>query len=154
MFVSHHPRGLALFVNESLAEMHDATELSMGSTYGTNNVGAELSAVMGKLDGTGTPLAYLFKTRSIPRSEGRTERQEEGSMIELLSLFLTELQSYGFNPTFFGTDKDASEIAAVNLVFPQASHQLCLWHGKRALWQKLAETTKSKPQISYRPAEV
>lgn len=147
----HHLRGLALFIPESLAALRGATELSMDSTHGTNKT--ELFAVIGELDGTGVPLAYLFKIRNIPRNEKKTKRQERGAMIELSRLFLTDTQSYGINPTFFGTDKHASEIAAVKLVFPGAFHQLCLLHGKRALRQKLADTAKTKHQVSYRPVE-
>lgn len=149
----HHLQGIAVFVRRGITALREANELSMDSTHGTNNVGAELFAVMGELDGTGVPLAYLFKLNTVPRNERRTERQEQGAMIELLRLFLQDIKSFGLNPKFFGTDKDFAEISAIKLVYPGAFHQLCLWHGKRALRQKLADTSKTKPQTSYRPAE-
>lgn len=54
---------------------------------------------------------------------------------------------------FFGTDKDASEIAAVRQVWPSATIQLCMWHALRAVRAKLKDSSKTNTQVHYHPAE-
>ena len=63
-----------------------------------------------------------------------------------MSSFLGELKKLGVNPEFTLTDKDWSEINAMQATWPYAKHQLCFWHGLRALKQRLA---KNKEHPSY-----
>lgn len=71
----------------------------------------------------------------------------------VLRQLLQPLKVKGFNPTFFGCDKDRSEIAAIRLVWPDASIQLCYWHAKRAIRSKLRDNKKTKSQNQYYPDE-
>lgn len=80
-------QGLAIFMNQTITAMRGVNEPSMDSTHETNDIGAELFAVMGELDGTRIPLAYLFKIKTTARNERKTEHQEQGTMVELLCLF-------------------------------------------------------------------
>ena len=49
------------------------------------------------------------------------------------------IKHLGVNPEYTLTDKDWSEINAMQLVWPSAKHQLCFWHALRALKQRLAK---------------
>ena len=101
----------------------EAKELAMDATFGTNNAGMDLFAVLAELDGTGIPLAYIF-VETLP-SEDSNRRSDPGATTHILSQFIYYLKDSGFNPIFFGTDKDHSEISAVKAVWPNVSIQLC-----------------------------
>jgi hypothetical protein len=60
-YVSANVRGLAFYINDSISVLSShAKELAMDATYGTNNKGMELFAVLAEFDGAGVPLAYCF----------------------------------------------------------------------------------------------
>ena len=124
----------------------------MDATFGTNSAGMSLFSVLAEVDGCGIPLAYCF-VQVIPTSSGPTPRPQAGAMGQLLVQFLRPLQVAGLNPSFFNTDKDFAEIGAVNDVWPDTKHQLCLWHAKRAIRAKLKDATHSKTQASYKPTD-
>ena len=152
IFTSGNLRGLALFVRESMSSLYaEAKELSMDATFGTNNTGMDLFAVLAEVDGTGVPLAYCFLGVT-PSADG-VRRADAGALTHILEQFLRRIRSAGFSPTFFGMDKDASEIAAVKLVWPEATLQLCYWHVKRAVRTKLKDASVSKTQNQYMPAD-
>lgn len=141
--------GLAIYILESISTLAScAKELAIDSTYGTNNTGMELFAVLAEVDGTGIPLAYLFAGTSKPG-----EKKDDGAMIHLLEQFLRRIKLGNFKPTFFGCDKDDSEIAAIQLVWPNSTIQLCLWHAKRAIRSKLKDSKKTNTQFRYFSAE-
>ena len=143
---------LALFVRESMTALRFVTkELAMDVTYGTNHAGMELFAVLAEVDGVGIPLAYCFV--GVTPSANGTNRAESGALTKILAQFLRRIQQAGFSPTFFGTDKDMSELNAVKLVWPEAKHQLCYWHALRAIRTKLKDSSKSKLLAKYDPAE-
>ena len=122
----------------------------MDATFGTNNAGMDLFAILAELDGTGIPLAYCFvQTISVED----TRHSGPGALTAILDQFLRVLKSEGLDPAFFGVDKDFSEIAAVKQVFPSAKVQLCFWHAKRAIQQKMRDASKTKTQAKYFPAE-
>ena len=152
VFTSGNLRGLALFVRESISSLrHEAKELAMDATFGTNNAGMDLFAVLAEVDGTGVVLAYLFV--GMTPSDGDKRRTDPGALTSLLEQFLRRIQMAGFDPVFFGTDKDASEIAAVKLVWPETTLQLCFWHALRALRTKLKDSSTHKTQAGYFPGE-
>ena len=122
----------------------------MDATFGTNNAGMDLFALLAELDGTGVPLAYCF-VETI--SAKQTRHSEPGALTAILDQFLRVLKSGRLDPAFFGVDKDFSEIAAVKQVFPSAKVQLCFWHAKRAIRQKMRNASKTKTQAKYFPAE-
>ena len=124
----------------------------MDATFGTNNAGMDLFAVLAEVDGTGVPLAYCF-VYVIPSDDGKTKKADAGALTHVLQQFLQRIRLAGFNPTFFGTDKDASEISAVRLSWPETTIQLCYWHAKRAIWAKLKDSTKTNTQSHYSPVD-
>jgi hypothetical protein len=50
-YVASNVRGLAFYINDSVLSSH-VKELAMDATYGTNNKGMELFAVLAEFDGT------------------------------------------------------------------------------------------------------
>jgi hypothetical protein len=150
-YTSGRTRGLAIYIRRSMSMLASETkELAMDATYGTNNAGMELFAVLAELDGTGVPLAYLFLETRLEDGEKNTDR---GAVTHLLDQFLRPLKTSGFDPTFFGCDKDNSEIAAIQQVWPATTIQLCFWHAKRAIQTKLKDSHKTNTQNHYFPAE-
>ena len=87
-YVSSNVRGLAFYINDSISVLssHDK-ELAMDATYGTNNMGMELFAVLAGFDGTGVPLAYCFVDVFEDNRKGE-RNAEPGAIIGILSLFL------------------------------------------------------------------
>ncbi|CAD7067123.1 unnamed protein product, partial [Tilletia caries] len=117
-------------------------EISIDSTYGTNNAGHELFGILAELDGTGVPLAYCFLNTKDMEADGRK--------ISILTEVLQALKGRGLTPTFVGCDKDSAELAAIANVWPTAKVQLCYWHVRRAVRQKLA-STKPTSTRKYNP---
>ena len=154
VFTSGNLRGLALFARKPMSCLRSrAKELAMDATYGTNNAGMNLFAVLAEMDGTGIPLAYCFIGK-IPSVDGAMQGADPGATTGILRQFLSHIRQAGFSPTFFGTDKDQSEISAVKQVWGEGvTLQLCYWHAKRALRTKLKDSAVSKTQAHYSPAD-
>ena len=152
VFTAGNMRGLALFVRESMSTLHsEVKELAMDATFGTNHAGMDLFAVLAEVDGTGVVLGYCL-VGVAPSIDG-VRRADPGALTNILEQFLRRIRMAGFVPTFFGTDKDASEIAAVRLVWPKTKLQLCYWHAKRAIRTKLKDSSMSRTQSHYVPAD-
>jgi len=49
------------------------------------------------------------------------------------------IKSLGVDPEFVLSDKDQSEINALKCIWPEAKHQLCLWHILRAVKRRLSQ---------------
>lgn len=146
-------RGLAFYISDSISTLAPlAKELAMDATFGTNNAGVDLFAVLAEVDGTGIPLAYCF-VDVVENNQKNECRAMPGAISGILCQFLQNLRASGLDPTFFGTDKDPSEIFAVRQVWPNAVIQLCYWHARRAIRTKLASTKKTNTQNEYRPGE-
>ena len=127
-------------------------KLAIDATHGTNNSALNLYAVLAEHDGTGVPLAYLFVGNA---RDASPVDSAIGAATNIFEPFLRGLQSVNsqLNPTFFGCDKDFSEINAIRQVYPSVTIQLCYWHAKRAIRQKLQSAVRTKIQASYRPGE-
>ncbi|KAI0992198.1 hypothetical protein K3495_g15988 [Podosphaera aphanis] len=113
------------------------------------HLGMSLSAVLAELDGTGVPLCYLFTGVETP--DGISKSADPGATTWFLKRFLEPLKDVGFSPTFFGCDKDQSEIKAIQLVWPSVTVQLCFWHANRAIKKKLSDATMTRSQKHYNP---
>ncbi|CAD6983061.1 unnamed protein product [Tilletia controversa] len=123
-------RGYALYALGLITALRDRTvEISLDATFGTNNSGHDLFAVLAEVNGTGVPLLYLLLDTKDMRGDGRR--------IEMLSEVLAMLKGMGVSPSFVGCDKEAAEIKAIGQVWPDAKVQLCYWHVRRALRQRL-----------------
>jgi hypothetical protein len=146
-------RGLAFYISDSISALAPhAKELAMDATFGTNNAGMDLFAVLAELDGTGVPLAYCF-VDIVENNKKNERRAMPGAISSVLCQFLQNLRASDLDPTFFGTDKDTSEIFAVRQIWPNAIIQLCYWHVRRAIRTKLASAQKTNSQNEYRPGE-
>lgn len=109
-YLSGRTRGLAIYIHGSIATLAPETkELAMDATFGTNNTGMDLFVVLAELDGTGVPLAYLFVETLA--SGGGVKSIDPGAMPHVLDQFLRPLKISGFDPTFFGCDKDGVDFS-------------------------------------------
>ena len=118
----------------------------------SNNItlGMNLFTVLAELDGTGVSLCYLFAgTKS--SNQGSKSFEVSGATTRILEQFFEPLKDAGFNPLFFGCDKDNAEISAIQNVWPSTTVQLCFWHAKRAIRKKLKDVRKIRTQINYFP---
>jgi hypothetical protein len=153
LYFAGNMHALAFYISESVKTLVPrAKELAIDATFGTNNMGMHLFAVLAELDGTGIPLAYCFMGICSDNSHG-VRQADPGVTTGLLDRFLRPLHKSGFNPTFFGTDKDFSEISAIRQVWPNASIQLCYWHARRAIRSKLTSSRKTNTQGEYNPLD-
>lgn len=142
--------GLAFYIKNTISKLAKLTkELVIDATYGTNSAGCDLFAVLAEFDGTGVPLAYLFVERSV-LSESPLSNCS-GKMAHILQQFLRQLKNMGFNPSFFGCDKDKSELKAIQEVWPLVRVQLCFWHAKRAINTKLRDSSRADSLANYSP---
>ena len=71
-------------------------------------------------------------------------KKEDGVRTSSLSNFFNALHSKELHPDFFLTDKDWAQINAASRVWPSTKIQLCLWHVKRAIGKRLADSSVSK----------
>jgi hypothetical protein len=61
MLRNDHVRGLAFYISDAIGTLTTrAKELAMDATFGTNNAGMDMFAVLAEVEGTGVPLAYCF----------------------------------------------------------------------------------------------
>src|SRR5882757_9073849 len=105
----------------------------------------ELFAVVADMLGEGLPLSYLF----ITTEENAAPLTKQNALI----VWMNSIRSLGIDPRFTLSDKDQSEINTLKEVWPDAKHQLCLWHILRALRRDTRRhirnnTTPSPPYVS------
>jgi hypothetical protein len=66
IYTSGNMRGLAIFIRDSITTLaSEEKELAMDATYGTNNTGMDLFAVLAELDGTGVR-QWIYSTSKRP----------------------------------------------------------------------------------------
>ncbi|KAI0994087.1 hypothetical protein K3495_g14096, partial [Podosphaera aphanis] len=71
VFTTANPRALAIYIHASISNLAQNTkEIVIDATFGTNNAGMDLFAVLAEFDGTGTPLVYLFVQKLAPTEAG------------------------------------------------------------------------------------
>ena len=81
-------RGIGIFCNSVVKKLASSTkELAIDATYGTNNIGMDLFAVLAEVDGAGVVLAYLLlgKRPGVVGEDGRTTDKKGGSPCERLA---------------------------------------------------------------------
>ena len=99
----------------------------------TNALGFELYAVLGQIDGSSYPMAYLFLDNA---------KKDDGVRTVILAKFFKQLYDHGLqNAEFFLTDKDRAQINTAQQTWPSIKIQLCLWHLKRAVKKRLDNTS-------------
>ena len=89
------------------------------------------------------PLSYLFV---VTNAEVLPNTKEK-----VLVNWMEGLKSHGIMPEFTLSNKDQTEINALNQVWLTAKHQLCLWHVLQALKRRLANNRE--PPALYRLAD-
>ena len=99
-------------------------------TGGTNKQGMELFSGVADIRGEGLPFSFLFIDKCAPATTHAKQR--------ILERWFTVLKNRGIDPEFTLSDKDKSEINALRTVWPNAKHQLCIWHVLRAIRRRLA----------------
>ncbi|KAK7438928.1 hypothetical protein VKT23_009431 [Stygiomarasmius scandens] len=111
-------------------------EVGLDATYKTNSKHLELYCVMAEHDNAGFPLSYcLLSTATSMEQRKRTKA---------LCKWVTQLRDqWGVNPEFVNIDKDMAEIGMVRKVWPTAKIQLCWWHLRRAVRERLAKAKLS-----------
>lgn len=150
---SGNVRGIAIYIPALIHRLSHSMELVMDETYGTNNAGQGVFAVLAEYDGAGNPLAYLLVDIYRPDTRGEMTA-ESGSIIGLLSQFISELKNASLQPLFFHVDKDPAEAAAVQTVLGDRTLiRLCYWHMKRAVRARLMDSKRTATQQQYHPQD-
>lgn len=118
--------GFTTELGNILIESFKIVEVLIDSTFKTNNEGLELFVLIALSMGTGFPVSYFLLE---PGTEG-----ELITRVESLTGYILSVKSKyrNLNPTFFLTDKESSQIYAIEKTFG-LKPSLCLWHIKRAL---------------------
>jgi hypothetical protein len=115
MYTAANMRGLAFYISGAIERLvSHVKELAIDATFGTNNMGMDLYAVLAEVDGTGVPLAYCFIHIFRDNCKGK-RTADPGATIDLLCQFLRPLQAAGLEPSFFG------EIFAIRSVWPNTT---------------------------------
>jgi hypothetical protein len=112
----------------------------------TNSQHLELYSVLGEYDNTGFPLSYcLLSTAASTEFNKRTHA---------LASWLEQLRDqHGVNPRFVHVDKDMAEIGAIRAIWPRAKIQVCWWHLRKAIRERLGRnrlsTTPYVPKLAH-----
>lgn len=86
---------------------------------------------MGELDGAGYPLSYCMLSTQTAIDVGKRTKA--------LTAWVTRLRDqYGIDPRFCHTDKDMAQISMARVVWPLIKVQLCWWHLRKFVRQRLA----------------
>ena len=98
----------------------------MDATYKTNQLGYDLYGVLASVRGADFPIAYMLM---------KNQRGVKGAQTNAVTKFLRELKNRGLSPQFFHTDKDWSQIDAIESLWPreECALVLCAWHRRRAV---------------------
>jgi hypothetical protein len=103
----------------------------MNNTANTNKNNTELFAGVAGMLGEGLPRCYLL----ITSKANAAPHAKHAALIDWVRAF----RALGADPQFTLSDKDQSEINALKYLWPQAKHQLCLWHLLRSLKRRLSQ---------------
>lgn len=76
----------------------------MDVTYKTNQLGYELYGILASVRGTDFPIAYMLVKNQVDVRDAQ---------FEVVKKFLHELRERALKPKFFFTDKDWSQIQAI-----------------------------------------
>lgn len=85
---------------------------------------------MGDFDGKALPLSYLLL-------ETGNSKVDHGKRGIPLTHWFKQLKQRGLCPKFMFSDKDTAQIKASKLAWPDTKIQLCLWHLKKAIVDRL-----------------
>ena len=101
---------------------------------------------MGEHDNAGIPLASCLLSTASCLTPGKRK-------VSLTSFMKCVRDKYNIYPRFVHTDKDIAEIKASQTVWPESKHQLCWWHLRKAIRERLGKaklsTTPYNPSIAH-----
>ncbi|KAG6867397.1 hypothetical protein C0993_003278 [Termitomyces sp. T159_Od127] len=106
----------------------DATCTYLFGCYETN--------ILGEYDNASYPLSYCL----LSTAEALPIRKRMHALDAWAKMLL---EQYQIKPTFIHVDKDMAEIGMAKHVWPDAKIQLCWWHLRRAIKQRLAQNKLS-----------
>jgi hypothetical protein len=110
----------------------------------TNAKDLELYGLMAEVEGFGVPISYILLDTAHSLAPQKRRRA--------LAAWLCAMRDqYGLDPEFVHTDKDFGEIGAVKDAWPRAKHQLCYWHLRKAVRERMASSRLST--APYHPFE-
>lgn len=105
-------------------------------TDNTNSSNLELYSILGEYDNAGFPLTYCLLSTA--------EALEIGKRKKALNAWASVLRDkYGIIPIFADTDKDMAEIGMLRDVWILIKIQLCWWHLRKAVRERLAKNKLS-----------
>ncbi|KAJ7204151.1 hypothetical protein GGX14DRAFT_369028, partial [Mycena pura] len=122
-------------------------ELALDSAWETNQSQYEVFAILGEVSGSGCPLGYLLiKARKNSAPGGKQTYLER--VLEYLQV------TWKIRSIATLSDKDWSEINACLAKFKHldSRHQLCFWHGLRAVKKRLAVVKRQPAPYDWREA--
>ena len=129
-----------------ICEKFNVQETFIDSTFKTNAEKFELFAVIGKVVGTGFPLAYFLLGSGDTRFENAQNSFPKTSLEQFLLSLKREVP--GINRKFFFSDKDFAQLEAIKEAF-NVTPSLCLWHVKRAIIQKFKDLRKHESRVTF-----
>ena len=118
------------------------TSIMVDATYNTNKLKYKLYGIMAIIDGTGFSISYLFLAC------GRN-RDVTSSLTKWFCALKMQVLT---DVAIFYTDKDFAQIAAAKNTWPGVNIQLCLWHVKRAVEQRLSSRAQMQ-KLRYNAIE-
>ncbi|KAK1222359.1 hypothetical protein PQX77_014797 [Marasmius sp. AFHP31] len=102
----------------------------------TNAHHLELYCIMAEVDGAGFPLSYcLLSTVESVEVRKRTRALEKWATCVR--------ERYGIMPDFIHVDKDMAKIGMAREVWPVAKIQICWWHQRKALRERIMKAKLS-----------
>ena len=104
----------------------------MHKPVNTNSSECELSGLVAEAHGQAVPLGFIL-TGNVNGTA------KPGAKMRVLTDFLTYFKDKLPKLKFTLTDKEISEIDAFAAVWPDAKHQICIWHAVRTVEGRLAE---------------
>ncbi|CAG8844168.1 3396_t:CDS:2, partial [Gigaspora margarita] len=122
------------FITPFITELPKITfeTLLIDATYNTTKLKHELYSILAVIDGTGFPISYLY----ISSGKNRDRRM-------ILSKWFKAISNMNINNVkILLSDKDFSQISSAQAIWKDLRVQLCKWHVKRAIEQKLSSTKK------------
>ncbi|KAG8987091.1 hypothetical protein FRB90_003603, partial [Tulasnella sp. 427] len=121
-------------------------EVALDSAWGTNRAGYEVYALLGEAYGSGLSIGHLFL-----KATGESAPHSKQNVLEAFLHHFRDKKS--IKPIVTLSDKDWTEINAFRAIFPDAKHQLCLWHCIKAVKSRLATLRRQPAHYSAEEAK-
>ena len=111
----------------------------------TNSCNLELYSVLGEYDNAGFPLTYCFLTTAQAIGTGKRKHA-------LAAWGKVLRDRYSIIPRFSHTDKDMAEIGMLKEIWKHTKIQLCWWHMRKAVGERMAKAKLSTTPYNAKQA--